>query len=87
MSYQQPLNPWNYKPWWCQPWSILLTGVMIVIGSWAMVKTVWVTVLVSLPIGVWWTYFLVIWPQLMRQSGTLESNEQSTQDSISQKRN
>lgn len=52
-----------------------------------MVKTVWVTVLVSLPIGVWWTYFLVIWPQLMRQSGTLESNEQSTQDSISQKRN
>jgi hypothetical protein len=83
LSNQQPLNPWNYKPWWCQPWSILLTGVVIVLGSWAILKTVWVTVLVSLPILIWWTYFLLIWPQLIRLSDTLENNQQLTQESTS----
>ena len=24
---------WSHKPWWCQPWSILLTGVVLVGGS------------------------------------------------------
>ena len=24
---------WSLKPWWCQPWSILLTGVLAIAGS------------------------------------------------------
>jgi hypothetical protein len=52
-----------------------------------MLKTVWVTVLVSLPILAWWTYFLVIWPQMMRWSGTLENDQQITQESTSQEIN
>jgi len=24
---------WSLKPWWCQPWSILLTGVLVIAGS------------------------------------------------------
>ncbi|AFZ21137.1 DUF6737 family protein [Allocoleopsis franciscana] len=70
---QKPSDPWSYKPWWCQPWSILLTGTMIIASSWALVKTVWVTILVALPILLWWTFFLLIWPHLMRDSGSLDN--------------
>ena len=27
-------NIWDYKPKWCQPWSILLTGIILIVGSW-----------------------------------------------------
>jgi len=32
----------------------------------------WVTVLVSVPVLAWMGFFLLIWPQLMRQSGMME---------------
>ncbi|HEY9694440.1 MAG TPA: DUF6737 family protein [Oculatellaceae cyanobacterium] len=67
MSTQTSLNPWNYKPWWCQPWSILLTGVTIIFSSWLLAKTIWVTLLISIPVVVWMGYFLLIWPRLMRR--------------------
>ncbi|MGB3693596.1 MAG: DUF6737 family protein [Spirulinaceae cyanobacterium] len=68
MFNQDSLNPWNYKPWWCQPWSILLTGTVVIAGSWLLTKTIWLTLLISLPILLWWTYFLLIWPQLIKSS-------------------
>ncbi|WP_013322786.1 DUF6737 family protein [Gloeothece verrucosa] len=64
----QFVNPWNYKPWWCQPWSILLTGILIVGGSWLIFKIIWLTLLVAIPIVLWWVYFLLIWPKLVRES-------------------
>ncbi|HEY9803556.1 MAG TPA: DUF6737 family protein [Leptolyngbyaceae cyanobacterium] len=73
MSEQKTLNPWDYKPWWCQPWSILLTGVTLIIGSWLLLKIIWVTVIVAIPVLVWMGFFLLIWPQLMIRSGVLES--------------
>ncbi|MFM7787820.1 MAG: DUF6737 family protein, partial [Microcystis panniformis] len=27
MSNSKSDNVWNHKPRWCQPWSILLTGI------------------------------------------------------------
>ncbi|MFZ1028490.1 MAG: DUF6737 family protein [Limnoraphis robusta] len=69
----QPINPWNYKPWWCQPWSILLTGFSIIAGSWFFSKTVWLTVIIAIPILVWMGYFLLVWPKLMIESGILDS--------------
>jgi hypothetical protein len=72
MPAQQPVNPWNYKPWWCQPWSILLTGVTLISGSWVLWKTIWVTVVVSIPVLSWMSFFLLLWPQLMKNSGLLE---------------
>jgi hypothetical protein len=63
-SHPQAINPWNYKPWWCQPWSILLTGISLIGGSWLLFKTVWLTVLVAIPIGAWMGFFLLIWPPL-----------------------
>ncbi|AFY49258.1 hypothetical protein Nos7524_3466 [Nostoc sp. PCC 7524] len=76
MSEQQPLNPWRYKPWWCQPWSILLTGITIISSSWLIFHTIWLTVIISMPVLVWMAFFLLIWPQLMIRSGVLESDQQ-----------
>ncbi|MGA9377658.1 MAG: DUF6737 family protein [Phormidium sp.] len=80
MTGQKPLNPWNYKPWWCQPWSILLTGTILISGSWFIWRTVWLTLVISLPILVWMGFFLLIWPQLIRQSGILEEHPVITSD-------
>ncbi|BAY77464.1 hypothetical protein NIES25_39260 [Nostoc linckia NIES-25] len=77
MSEQKSLNPWNYKPWWCQPWSILLTGVTLIAGSWLLFKTIWLTVLVSIPVATWMGFFILIWPQLIIRSGILDSYENS----------
>lgn len=61
------INPWQTKPWWCQPWSILLTGCSLIAGSWLMFHLIWLTVLVAIPLMVWMGFFLLIWPRLMRQ--------------------
>lgn len=74
----KPINPWDYKPWWCQPWSILLTGTLIILGSWVVLHNRWITILVSLPILTWMGFFLVLWPRLMVESGYLsEKNSDS----------
>lgn len=73
---QKPVSPWSYKPWWCQPWSILLTGVILISASWLLFKTLWVTIVVSLPVLTWMVFFLIIWPKLMIRSGVLESYQQ-----------
>jgi ABC-type transport system involved in cytochrome c biogenesis permease subunit len=73
MSENKPLNPWNYKPWWCQPWSIMLTGVTLIGSSWLLFKTIWLTVLIAIPILTWMGFFLLIWPQLMIRSGALDA--------------
>jgi O-antigen/teichoic acid export membrane protein len=73
MSEQQPLSPWHYKPWWCQPWSILLTGILIISGSWLVFKTIWITVIIAIPILTWMGFFLLIWPQMVIRSGILQS--------------
>ncbi|WP_017652940.1 DUF6737 family protein [Fortiea contorta] len=75
MSQQKPLSPWNYKPWWCQPWSILLTGVSLISGSWLIFKNIWITVIVAIPVFTWMGFFLLIWPQLIIRSGVLDTYE------------
>lgn len=63
----EKFNPWNYKPWWCKPWSILLTGITIISSSWFIFRTVWLTVIISIPILTWMGFFLIIWPKLMAE--------------------
>ena len=81
LSEQKPVSPWSYKPWWCQPWSILLTGVTLISGSWLLFQTLWVTVLVAIPVLTWMGFFLLIWPRLIISSGILESYRESLKDS------
>jgi hypothetical protein len=59
---------WRAKPAWCQPWSILSTGVAVVGGVYAASghSIVW-TVLASVPILSWWALFLVLVPAAYRQ--------------------
>jgi hypothetical protein len=59
-------NLWSSKPWWCQPWTIILTGVMIIAGSW-LFHTIWLTLPIAILIVVWWTYFLIIVPRILAQ--------------------
>ncbi|ELR97473.1 DUF6737 family protein [Gloeocapsa sp. PCC 73106] len=61
------INPWKYKPWWCQPWSILLTGIIVIFGSWEVTQLIWLSILVSLLILAWWSYFLLIWPKMVNE--------------------
>ncbi|WP_315785167.1 DUF6737 family protein [Fischerella sp. JS2] len=82
MSKQKSISPWKFKPWWCQPWSILFTGVTLISGSWVIFKTVWLTVLIAIPVLTWMGFFLLIWPQLIIRSGILESYQLS-EDEIS----
>lgn len=63
---------WEHKPWWCQPWSILLTGISIIVGSWLLFHRYWLTGLVALPILLWMGFFLVVYPRLVAQAGRLE---------------
>lgn len=67
----KPVSVWDYKPWWCQPWSIALTGIAIISGCGWFTRTAWITILVAVPIVVWMVYFLWIYPRLVVQSGLL----------------
>lgn len=57
-----PESMWAIKPWWCQPWSIVLTGLAIPAGSWLLLHRLWITVPVAGVMLVWWLLFLVLVP-------------------------
>lgn len=65
---------WDYKPWWCQPWSILLTGLGLIAASWLVLHRVWLTVLVAIPLSAWMGYFVLVFPRLVAQAGLLETD-------------
>lgn len=60
-------NIWDYKPKWCQPWSILLTGTFLSVGSWLTIHIIWLTAIVSTLIIVWWVYFLILYPRMFKE--------------------
>lgn len=53
---------WALKPWWCQPWSILLTGIVVPLASWFLMNRWWITLPLSLAVLAWWGLFLVVVP-------------------------
>ncbi|HEY9643663.1 MAG TPA: DUF6737 family protein [Coleofasciculaceae cyanobacterium] len=68
MTPQPPSpNVWDHKPWWCQPWSILLTGIVLIAGSWLPFHRIWLTAIVALPVLIWMGFFLILYPQAMRE--------------------
>ena len=76
-SGNQPVSVWQHKPWWCQPWSIALTGFTVIGGSWFWLRIIWLTVLVAVPVLVWMGFFLLVYPRLMAQSGILSTYSQN----------
>ncbi len=59
---------WDQKPWWCQPWTIVLSGLIAIAGSWWLLQTIWITALVFTAIAAWWLLFLVLVPRAYRLS-------------------
>ena len=64
-NFDQPTNPdfWAYKPVWCQPWSIISTGIAFVAGArWITGGSAIATVVAAVPILAWWYVFLILVP-------------------------
>ncbi|MGD1862956.1 MAG: DUF6737 family protein [Phormidesmis sp.] len=57
-----PDSMWQMKPWWCQPWSIVLTGVTVPLCSWLLLHRLLITLPVALVMAGWWLLFLVLVP-------------------------
>jgi hypothetical protein len=58
-------SPWRAKPWWCQPWSVALTGCLLIAASLRVLPFPW-GVVPAVPVAVWMGYFLFVWPRSMR---------------------
>ncbi|RZC48875.1 hypothetical protein C5167_017303 [Papaver somniferum] len=54
---------WDTKPAWCQPWTITLTGVSAIGGSWIILHSVIISAVVVFLISAWWYIFLYSYPK------------------------
>ena len=59
---------WSLKPWWCQPWSIVSTGIVGVLGSWLILHRLWISLPIALAVALWWGLFLVVVPRAYKAS-------------------
>lgn len=46
----------------------MLTGIIIITASWLIFHKIWLSIVVSVPIVVWWAYFLVLVPRLIKEN-------------------
>ena len=53
---------WDSKPYWCQPWSIISFGVLILIFSWKLFNNIIFSSIVGFFVFVWWILFLILAP-------------------------
>ena len=60
---------WSTKPWWCQPWSIVLTGLAIPTTSWVLLQRWCVSAPLAAGVLIWWWLFLVVVPRAYRKQG------------------
>lgn len=68
---------WSHKPWWCQPWTIVLSGVVAVAGSWLLLQRWWISVPLALAVLLWWGLFLVVVPAAYRSQA--QNTNQNTE--------
>ena len=55
---------WDLKPYWCQPWSIISFGILVLLLSWIFFKSLIITIILSFFIIIWWIVFLILAPNL-----------------------
>ena len=53
---------WDSKPFWCQPWSIISFGVLVLIFIWKLFNNVIFTTVIGIFVFVWWILFLILAP-------------------------
>ncbi|CAH8301321.1 unnamed protein product [Eruca vesicaria subsp. sativa] len=54
---------WDTKPSWCQPWTIVVTGLSVVACSWGILHSVLASSLAVGLISAWWYIFLYSYPK------------------------
>ncbi len=57
---------WDQKPIWCQPWSIITTGILIIGISLFWPARLWFSIILSILIFFWWLLFLILAPMSYR---------------------
>ena len=62
-----PLNVWDIKPPWCQPWTIVSTGFAI-IGVASIPHWTWLTAIASLGVFTWWYLFLGVYASQYKEA-------------------
>ena len=66
MNSETPYSPkkgfWDKKPPWCQPWSIVLTGIISPLLSWILLHNIWIVSSLIVLVLLWWWLFLFIAP-------------------------
>ena len=63
---------WDSKPYWCQPWSIISFGVLVLIFSWKLFNNIIITSVIGVFVFVWWILFLILAPNLYQ---VIDDNE------------
>ena len=53
---------WDLKPYWCQPWSIITFGILVLVFSWIIFNSIIITSILSFLIIAWWLIFLIVVP-------------------------
>lgn len=76
MSLESSSSLWDMKPWWCQPWSIILTGITIPVAIWFVSHRLWLVIPVIVGVLGWWFLFLVLVPKSYAEYGLVEHTNQ-----------
>ena len=63
---------WDSKPYWCQPWSIISFGVLVLIFSFKFLNNFIITSILGFFILVWWIVFLILAPNLYQVNNDKE---------------
>ena len=53
---------WDLKPFWCQPWSIVVFGITLIVFISIEFHNIILSLIISSFISIWWILFLVIVP-------------------------
>ena len=53
---------WESKPYWCQPWSIISFGFLVLILSWELFNNIIITSILGFIVIIWWILFLILAP-------------------------
>ena len=59
---------WNLKPFWCQPWSIISFGILVLIFSWTLFNNIIISSIFLFLVISWWILFLIIAPKLHKEN-------------------
>ena len=63
---------WELKPFWCQPWTIISFGVLVIVLSFKVFTNIIITSILAFFIFVWWILFLILAPNSYKQSNDKE---------------